>query len=468
MSITTTAPEHTLMQIGRAWRNRAGLTTLLATFTTVALLYSLGLASGSLTLAALMGLAAFAVYILGFAAAGIQYMDQASEREVTGTVAAFAAAPMVALRGIGLALAFALAVLAFALIAAVLLLICKIPVLGGVLLAVVFPVLTFGAALLFLSFYVVGALAAPALWNGQSLRVVLAQLWAVATQRPLEAFLQIMLLLFVGGFIAAIFAGFVMMGGMFTGGLAAGILGGGGMGGMMAGAMGGGAGNGALVFGGAAGAAIVFAVCVALLTALMMYGLALTYLKLTDGIDTEAAQASMDNALAMAKQRAQQAKQSAQATMQTPPPAPAASAAFTPDQTAARADFAPTHPLAEQPRAAPNTESTLGPVPPVLQPYVAPAVTAPAAPPRAPAEPAITVIAPVLLPVAAPVTAPAIAPATPVSTQPVSIAPPPVDDAMLTVMLPSPKPAAATQCPACHSSVQADDVFCGNCGHKLK
>ncbi len=441
MTTATTTSEHTLMQIGLAWRNRAGLTTLLLTLTVVALLLSLGMASGSTVLLVLMGLAGLALYLVGFAAAGMQYMDQASGREVAGTLAAFTAAPMVALRAVGLALAFLLAVLAFAVIAAVLLLICKIPVLGGILLAFVFPVLTFGAALLFLSFYVVGALAAPALWNGHSLSAALAQLWAVASQRPLEAFLQIMLLLFVGGFIAAVFAGFVMTGGMLTSSIAAAILGGGGMGGMMSG-MGGGASGGALMFGGMAGGAIVFAVCVALMGSLMMYGLALTYLKLTDGLDTDAAQASMGTALAAAKQRAQQARQSAQTMMQTPPAAAATS--DTPDQTAAQAQSVPTAPL-----AAASTASTLGPAPPVLQPYVAPPVTRTAAPPLEP--PAIMVIAPTITPAAA--------------------APPQSgdgDDAMLTVMLPSAKPAAAPQCPACHSPVRADDVFCGSCGHKLK
>ncbi|CUA94338.1 zinc ribbon domain-containing protein [Thiomonas bhubaneswarensis] len=51
------------------------------------------------------------------------------------------------------------------------------------------------------------------------------------------------------------------------------------------------------------------------------------------------------------------------------------------------------------------------------------------------------------------------APAAPAAAEP---APPPPE------VGPNATPDAALQCPACHASVQPDDVFCGNCGHRLK
>jgi len=398
---------YTLLRLGEAWRNRAGLTTLLATFVCVAVLWVLGIASHSAALMALLALVSFVVYLLGFTAAGMQFMEQAAGNAVAGTLSALMASPMIVLRSLGLVLIIVVAWLAFALAAAILLLVCKIPFLGPILYVGVLPLLTFGGALVFLGNTVVSFLAAPALWEGQSLKSALSRLWAVVSQRPVEALLNVMLLFFVAGVISAIVSGVVFAGFGMTAGLSAGILGGqmtGGFGslvGSMTGGMGGYGGGyggdassgGGLVIAGMLGGAIVFAVTVALVTAMFFLGLALVYLKLNVGVDAEAAEAAMDAAIAKTKERAQQAAEETRRRAQE------AQAAAQRKLDEAR--------LAQAQRSATAAAAA------------AAAAVVPPSPPAAPAT----------------------------AAEP---------------------PAAATNCPACGTPAAADDVFCGHCGHKLK
>lgn len=314
---------YSLLRIGEAWRNRAGLTTLLATFVCVAVLWVLGVASHSAALMALLALVSFAVYLLGFAAAGTQFMAQAAGNPVGGTLAALLASPLISLRMLGaflLLLAFELAV---AVVAAILLLLCKIPFLGPIVYVVVLPGLTFAAALIFLGLAVISSLAAPALWEGLPLKTAFSRVWAVVSQRSSQALLNLMLLVVVQGAISALLTSVIFAGFGMTAGLSAGILGNqmaggfgslfgsmmGNMGGM--GGYGGGYGGepsgGGLVIAGMLGGAIVFAVTVALIAAMAMMGLSLVYLKLNVGIDAGAAEAAMDAAIAKTKEKAQQA-----------------------------------------------------------------------------------------------------------------------------------------------------------------
>jgi len=297
-------PSWSLLRLGEAWRNKAGICTLLASFVGAAVLTAAGTASGVFGIAALLGLLAFVILILGINAAGIQFMEQATGRPVSGVAAAFLASPMVALRTLGLGILLFLLMLVFTALAALVLFMCKIPVAGALLYALALPVLVFAAALAFLGLYVAGSLAAPALWEGHSLKSALSQLWAIATQRPMEAFLNLMLLFVAATLISLLVFGFLGAGASMIGGLSTAILGGDLMHGF--GAVFSGGGSTSLATAGMFGAGIVLAVAVALYTAVFMLGLALTYLKVSDGIDLAAAQQAMDAALAKTRERAQQ------------------------------------------------------------------------------------------------------------------------------------------------------------------
>ncbi|UZG44007.1 zinc ribbon domain-containing protein [Caldimonas thermodepolymerans] len=413
---------HSLMHIGDALRNRAALLTLLCSCVGAAVLSGIGVASGVPVLAALFMLAGYVVLLLGAVTAGRQFMDQAQGRPVSATLPAFQASPLVVLRMLGLLLILGAVGLAWALVAGLLLYLCRIPGLGGLLLIVVMPVLTFSGVIVFLGIYVTWCLSAPALFEGHTLKRALAQLWAVISQRPLEAFLQLLLLCLVVGLVVTLLGGFIGMAFFTTVGMATGILGEVPMGMGMRDMMGdyGQLMSGGRVYGMFIGSGIVWAVVGVVFGALMLYGLCLTYLKLTDGLNVEAAEAAFESALARTREKAQQAAEEARRRAQDL-------------QEAARQ-------RAEQARQAGDASSSAA-----AGTGAAAGASEAQAPAAAPAEPAAqdrTVI--------------------------VSAPPAAADTAAPAGTAPTDTPPAAPACPVCHAPVAADDVFCGGCGHKLK
>jgi hypothetical protein len=357
-SIVDATGPYTLLRIGEAWRNRSGLITLVVAFVSSVLVSAVGtiLTALGMVSVVLMGLFAFLgwlVLLSGLSAAGIQFMEQAAGKPVRGVISALTASPLIVLRSFGLSIVLGLVFLTFVLIASVVLFLCKIPGLGPLLLIIAVPVVTFVGALVFLGIYVAFSLAAPALWEGHSLGASLSQLWAVATQRPVEAFLNLMLLAVVIGILLGVLSGFLFAGFSTTALLSAWILGtgsGSGMPGLYGSLMGlGFSGNSSgLIIGGMLGGSVVMAAAGALIAAMVMLGLSLVYLRITTGIDTVAAQAAFDGALAKtrevaqhaaaearhraqeaqaaAQQRMDQARAAANAAAPTPAPRPGAQA----------------------------------------------------------------------------------------------------------------------------------------------
>ncbi|AKJ31697.1 hypothetical protein AAW51_5006 [Caldimonas brevitalea] len=413
---------HGLTRIGEAWRNGPALVTLVATFVAAALLIGLGAATGVALLMFVFGLLAWGLVLLGLAAAGRQFMDQAQGLPVTGSAAAFGGSPMAVARLLGLALVCSLVVVAWLAVAALLLFFCKIPLLGGVLLVGVVPLLVFSGALLFLGLYVTWGLAAPALFEGHTLKRALSQLWAIITDRPLEAFLRLMLLFALVGLIAALTMAFIGAGFGITAGLAASILGGD-IGQMLGGpdmpqvsdsvSAGG-------HFGAGLGIGIVWAVVGAVFAALLLYGLCLSYLRLTADLDTTAAEAAVDTALARTREKAQQAAEDARRRAQEL-------------QAAARQ-------RAEQVRrgapasAAPSAESGTVPNAP------SPAVVAPGGDPPL---------------------------ADDWESPPKGQGPAAPDDAGVGDGVQEPGAPGLLRCPSCKTVVAPTDTFCGACGRKL-
>ena len=317
MSVVNQNPNdpYSLLRMGEAWKNRPGLVTLLITFPVSVLVLALAgtSARASFALVLLFGLLSFAIYVIGMSAAGIQFMDQAAGRPVSTTMGALMASPMVGLRSLGLTVVLLLCWLVFYAIEAAALFLCKIPGLGPLLYAVIFPVLVLADALVFLGMSVAMMLSFPALCEGHSLKTALSQLWAVAVQRPVEALLKLIILFIALVFVMALVSAFIGIGFMNTGLVSMAILGPqmrGDMGGIMGMFTGGGFGQsdgGGLVLAGMFGGAIVFGIAGALFTAMGLLGLSLTYLRVTGGIDTTAATAAMDDAIAKTKAKAQQA-----------------------------------------------------------------------------------------------------------------------------------------------------------------
>ena len=316
--------------------------------------------------------------MIGICAAGIQFMDQAAGRPVSATVGALMASPMVVLRILGLSAVLLIGGLAYAAVEAVILFLCKIPGIGPLLYAVALPVLVFTDALVILGFVVAASLSFPALCEGHSLKTALSQVWAIATQRPVEAILNLVLLFIMFGIIVGLVSIFIALGALNSGLMSAVILGpaiGGGFseafGALSSGSFGGASGAGGLIVAGFFGSLVVFGIAGALFTAMLLLGLSLTYLKVTGGLDVTAAEAAMDGAIAKTKEKAQLAAEEAR-------------------RRARDAQLAAQQRM-DQARANQAARASL-----------------PMAPP------------------------------------------------------------AALACPACKAAVMPDEVFCGNCGHKLK
>ncbi len=287
--------------VADAWRNGPALATLLLTFVAVALLGLLALACrsiGVLPTVSALGLA-IAVAAFGAVAAGSQYAEQAVGRPVSSVPRAFAATPPIVLRALVLAGVLGLVLAAFVLVVAIVLLACRLPVVGPVLYVVALPALTLAGAVLLFGLSAAALLSMPALWEGHSLRTVLSQLGAIAAQRKLTAFANLLLFFLVAVVVATVVTMFLLAGFGLAAGLSVPLSGAASLDAVLAAWSGEAriADVGPYAVAGAVAAALVFAVAVALLAAVFLFGLTIAYLRSTDGIDIAAARAALGRAI---------------------------------------------------------------------------------------------------------------------------------------------------------------------------
>ena len=109
----------------------------------------------------------------------------------------------------------------FLVILAIVLFICKIPVVGALLYTVVYPIASVAGGILWFSFgFVVNPLAAPAFWEGYTVRQTLAVLGvsrkAFNIGRLLPPVVQLLVLLFIAGIVAFITSAIVFSGSAFV------------------------------------------------------------------------------------------------------------------------------------------------------------------------------------------------------------------------------------------------------------
>ena len=352
----------------------------------------------------------------GINAAGVLLMDQARGTPPRGLVDALVYGLMCIPKLIVLGLALLLVAIAVFIVIAIVFLVCKIPILGPILFVVAFPLSVVIAGMTVCGLFLCMLLALPAIWEGLTVMRAIAQTLTIARTRLVEA----LLLLAVAGFLC-LFVGLVVFGILGSGliptlGMSASILGGGGLGGMESmfammqgyggyGAFGGGGGGYAIA--GAIGGGVLWALSSTLIWQVFLLGLNLVYLRMTEGLDSTAAEAALLRGLDDAKRR--------------------------------------TAELGERAKAAANRAG---------QPGVPPAYTPPPAGPVAPTNPTTPIV-----PAAGttPATYAPPAPAAPTQAYP---APPPAPTYV--------PPATAIACPNCSAACTTDDLFCGVCGQRLK
>ena len=225
---TTTAPKVGLMDLflrsGDALRNWRALLTLVGAAVAALVMMMASAATGHTGVIFVGVLVGYATVSVGISASGFLLMDQALNQtprriRVALVDGARAAVRLFAILLIGLAGA-----LVAVLVVALLVLLCKIPGLGGLLYAVVLPASVLLLAFVYASLYFVLALAGAVVWSGVTLRQALAALVAIVTHRFVESAIGVLLLtlfmLLVGGVIGV----FVSAGVGIVAGLSAGIL----------------------------------------------------------------------------------------------------------------------------------------------------------------------------------------------------------------------------------------------------
>lgn len=292
-----------LLRSGEALRNWRALATLVGTGVATSVIFMAFASSGNGFLIFLGALLGYIIVSIGISATGILLMDQALNMTPRSISAALVDGLFAAMRlFVIMLIGFAVALVAV-LVVAVLVVICKIPGVGGFFYALVLPTGVLALAFIYAGLYFVFSLAGAAVWSGASIRQAVSALYLIVTRRLVESALGVivhsLLLLMVGGIIVA----FVMAGVGVVLGLSAGILGS--QIGMPSLSMVFGGSNVAgVVYGGMFGFGILFALVGAVLFSMAILGLNRLYLHLTANLDLASAEAELAGRMEAAKERA--------------------------------------------------------------------------------------------------------------------------------------------------------------------
>ncbi len=274
----------------------------------------------------------------GVSATGIMLLDRARLAAARSLSDALIYGFICFLKACVIGLAIFVAALVVALVAAIIYFVCKIPGVGPLLLFFVHPVLVLVAGMLAFLASIFAALAAPALWDGDTVTQAIAKTVAILKERAVTAVLSLLIMGFVTAIILGIISAVILPGYFSMTGLAAGVIGTHLAGGaamltnlpfaltyMSSGE------NGHML---AVLLATVVLVMLGVSTALQvqLMGINLVYLGVSEGVDTEGAQRMLKQQIDQAKARADVVRKRAKAAAQqgrssTPsmPPAGAAS-----------------------------------------------------------------------------------------------------------------------------------------------
>jgi hypothetical protein len=316
-----------------ALSNRNAFVCLLVALVSAGILFALSsylttrlLVNGHSLMASLSGLvgglSSLFIALVGASATGFILNAQTQQRPMPGIGNAFMTALVTLPRLIGVYLLLMLVLLGLALAVMLLILICKIPGIGALLYAFVFPigVLVMGVALS--SALYVTALTGPAVWNGNTLLQSVGLLIAIAQKRLLAVIVQTLLLGLLIGVVGGIVFGVLFAGISTTSILSIPVLGtdAGGMGGFGLGAFmsGSGAGSGHAMAAMFSGGILVAAVSV-LPMLVAIAGYCQIFAAVAEGLDTQ----HIENKIRDAQDKARASMESARAQV-VPQPAIAA------------------------------------------------------------------------------------------------------------------------------------------------
>ena len=266
-------------------------------------------------------LVGFIFFLLGFAAlfyganaVGIMLMDEAQGSKSRPILAALLTSLSTGHRLLLVMLMVGVTFLVGLLLMALLLLICKIPGLGPLLFAFVFPLCVVVSGIAMFSLYaVVMPLAAPSIWSGVGAMQAVSRLAAIARQRLVPVMLSMIVLLFIVFVLAGILGSIMLTGTLITGGMSAAILNFGGINPMAVfqsiGGSGFGGGSGsAYVSAGSFGGSVVWAIAFSLPALVYLRGCCQVYLSNIQGVDVGQMEEQLRSTLDAAKRKAEQIK----------------------------------------------------------------------------------------------------------------------------------------------------------------
>lgn len=287
----------------------------------------------------------------GVNAVGIMLMDATRDGESRTPMQAVAASLLTSHRLLLVGLLALAGLLVLLVGVAILLLLCKLPVIGPLLFAVVMPLsaLLLGFTLFTLA-YVFYPLAASAIWSGATVMEAAGNLLAIARKRLVAVVLQEVVLMLIVLFVTLILLGIVFSGLGLTTMMSAGIVGGGegglqslgmmamGMGSMGMGGLGGG---GGYVLAGGLGTTLLLALAGIVPGLIALQGFCQIYLSSLNGLDASDARRALATTLQKTQEKMREAREKVEAQARRPvaPTAPTA-----PDTPASPA--APTMPAA--------------------------------------------------------------------------------------------------------------------------
>ena len=253
----------------------------------------------------------------GVSATGIMLLDRARETPPRSLSDALVFGFICFLKACVIAIAIGAAALLLGLLAAILYFICKIPGIGPLLLFFTHPVLVVLAGLFAFLSGIFAALAAPALWDGDTVMQAIAKSIAILKERAVTTVLYLLVMGLVTAVILGIIGAVIVPGYFSMTGLAAGIVG------ANAGAdmslltnlpmammyLSSGASGHVMSMMLATAVLVMLAVAAALQVQLM--GINLVYLGVSEGVDTVAAESMLKHQFDQAKAKAEEAKQRA-------------------------------------------------------------------------------------------------------------------------------------------------------------
>ena len=212
--LNTTANPEDLLRASEAVMNWRALTMTVLSGVAVFLFIALTgwLARSSIVLGGIFVILTLLVALVGYSSVGIILMRQAQGRD-TGLVDALLQAVFTVHRLLGVAILLALISLGIVLGAMLILFICRIPGIGSMLYGVAYPAVAvvLGVTLAGLC-YVGFPLAAPAIWEGNSVFETIARMAVIVQRRLLFVIVSLLMLMLLVAVLSAVVS-FVLIGG---------------------------------------------------------------------------------------------------------------------------------------------------------------------------------------------------------------------------------------------------------------